>query len=363
MQKTNVLSFKEIKQRISLEQVLRYYNLFGTLEFKGKSHRGPCPFCEAADGTPFSVSLEKNCFQCFSCNASGNILDFVVQWEDVGIREAGQILTKNFTEEKEPHTAGKTVEKTAVQEARPAKKVDPPAPAGPRQNDAVGLAPSRDEAGEISEKAPSALAPAPVPSQDEIPSENEPLTFSLKNIEASHPMVKALGIHEDIVAAFGVGYYRGRGMMQNRIVIPVFNTSRQLVAYAGFHPEERTYTYPPKFRREIELYNLGAALVEQGADQGLILVRHPLEALMLVSAGHLNAVAIMGDALSEKQTELLLSEFGVGEKVTLFWSIQVDVVPTLSELFPHFFVRLCRYEERGDTPLGFTAEDVSTLLA
>jgi DNA primase len=65
MQKTNIL-FKEIKQRISLEQVLRHYSLFEGLTLKGKSHRGPCPFCEAANGNPFSVSLEKNCYQCFS---------------------------------------------------------------------------------------------------------------------------------------------------------------------------------------------------------------------------------------------------------------------------------------------------------
>jgi DNA primase len=66
MQKTNFLSFKEIKQRISLEQVLRHYSLFEGLTLKGKSHRGPCPFCESENGTPFSVSLEKNCYQCFS---------------------------------------------------------------------------------------------------------------------------------------------------------------------------------------------------------------------------------------------------------------------------------------------------------
>jgi DNA primase len=357
MQRTNVLSFKQLKERISLEQVLRHYGLFDGLQLKGKSHRGPCPFCEATDGTPFSVSLEKNCFQCFTCNASGNILDFVVRWEDVGIREAGQILTKNFVGEKEPHTESKTVEKNPEREVPLEEKADPPARL------AEATAKKAVEAGEKADKDLNVQAPATVPPQDETPFENEPLTFALKNIDPDHPSVKALGIHEDIVAAFGVGYYSGRGMMGNRIVIPVFNTSKQLVAYAGFHPEERTYTYPPKFRREIELYNLGAALVEQGADQGLILVRHPLEALMLVSAGHLNAVAIMGDALSEKQTELLLSEFGAGEKVTLFWSIQVDVVPTLSQLFPHFFVRLCRYEERGDIPLGFTAEGVSNLLA
>ncbi len=66
MQQTYALSFKDLKQRITIEQVLRHYNLFETLQPKGKSHRGPCPFCEAQDGSPFSVSLEKSCYQCFS---------------------------------------------------------------------------------------------------------------------------------------------------------------------------------------------------------------------------------------------------------------------------------------------------------
>jgi DNA primase len=354
MQKTNVLSFKELKQRISLEQVLRYYNLFEGLKLKGKSQRGPCPFCEAADGTPFSVSLEKNCFQCFTCHASGNILDFVVRWEDVGIREAGQILTKNFVGEKELHTASKTVEKTTKREAPSAKKADPPAPARPAGG---------GEVGERADKTLDAQTPAAVPPQDKTFSRNEPLTFTLKNIEPDRPSMKALGIQEDILTAFGVGYYRGRGMMENRIVIPVYNTSKQLVAYAGFHPEERTYTYPPKFRRELELYNLGSALADQGADQGLILVRHPLEALMLVSAGHLNAVAIMGDTISKEQVEALVSEHGAGEKLTLFWPMHTDIVPPLVALFPHFFVRLRRYECRENTSIGFTADDVRELLA
>jgi DNA primase len=346
MQQTNALSFKELKERISLKHVLQFYNLFEELKLKGKSHRGPCPFCEAADGTPFSVSLEKNCFQCFLCRASGNILDFVSKWEGVSIREASQILTKNLAQEKGPPPAAQTMEKITEREAPPAKKADP----------------LTDEIGERSNKTLDTQTPAAVLLQDETRSENEPLTFTLKNIEPDHPSVKALGIQEDILTAFGVGYYRGRGMMGNRIVIPVYNPSRQLVAYAGFHPEERTYTYPPKFRRELELFNVSGALADQGADQGVILVRHPLEALMLISAGHMNAVAIMGDSISDAQVGVLLDQHGIGEKVTLFWPIRVDIVPILSELLPDFFVRLRRYEEKSGTPLGFTAEDIQELL-
>ena len=155
-----------------------------------ESHRGPCPFCEAVDGTPFSVSLEKNCFQCFSCHASGNILDFVSKWESVSIREAGQVLAKNFVEEKTPHTGATSVEKTTEREVSPAKEAISPDPASPAGG---------GEAGERTDRALNAQAPAAVPPQDEIPSENEPLTFSLKNIESNHPSVKALGIQEDIL--------------------------------------------------------------------------------------------------------------------------------------------------------------------
>ena len=232
MLKNHVLSFKDLKQRISIEQVLRHYNLFDGLQIKGKSHRGPCPFCEAEEGSPFSVSLEKNCFQCFICHVSGNILDVVMKLEGVTLRQAGQFLNRTFVNgESTPEPA-----KDIQQEVSPVVDVK-----------------------EADETIPAAIPPPVAVSEsqnNEVPTHNESLTFALKNIEADHPSVKALGIREDIITAFGVGYYCGRGMMGHRIVIPIYNPGQQLIAYAGYHPEECTYTYPPKFRKELELYNL-----------------------------------------------------------------------------------------------------------
>jgi hypothetical protein len=71
----------------------------------------------------------------------------------------------------------------------------------------------------------------------------------------------------------------------------------------------------------------------------------------------------MGDTLCKEQKEVLLAKYGAGEKVTLFWPIHVDVVSTLSELLQDFFVRLRRYEEKENNPVGFTAEDAHELLA
>jgi hypothetical protein len=207
MQQSSALSFKGLKQHISIEQVLRHYNLFDGLQLKGKSHRGPCPFCEAAEGRPFSVSLEKNCFQCFICHVSGNILDVVMKLEGIPLRAAGQFLNRTFVNGEASHEPATIIQ----QEAAPVVKVR-----------------------EAEEKIPAVMPPpvAVCVSQTiEVPTHNEPLSFALKHIEADHPSVKALGIREDILTAFGVGYYRGRGMMGNRIVIPIYNPGRQLIAY------------------------------------------------------------------------------------------------------------------------------------
>jgi hypothetical protein len=342
MLKNRVLSFKELKQRISIEQVLQHYNLFETLHLKGKSHRGPCPFCEAADGTPFSVSLEKNCYQCFACKTSGNILDFVMQWEGIKVREAGQLLAKTFLDGRAPREPAQPLP-AALQEASPTDETTERTFTVPQ--------------------APSAEADQAPLNHTDLPSSNEPLTFALKNIEPQHPSVAALGIRDDILTAFGVGFYRGRGMMDHRIVIPIYNSARQLIAYAGFHPEEHTYTSPPKFRTDLALYNLSGACAAGGEELGVILVQHPLEVLLLASAGYLNAIAIMGESISKEQTDSLLQEHGAGGKVTLFWPTHADVTPTLTDLLAEFFVRVRRYEDKHETPLGFSAEEVRELLA
>src|SRR5918992_5660839 len=179
MQKTSALSFKDLKQRISIEQVLRHYNLFDGLRLKGKSHRGPCPFCGEKE-SPFSVSLEKNCFQCFVCHVSGNILDMVMKLEGMSLREAGQFLNRTFVDGTASHEPAKTIQ----QEAPPVVDVE-----------------------EADTKIPVAIAPPVAVSdsqQNELPTHNEPLTFALKHIESDHSSVKALGIREDTITAFGV---------------------------------------------------------------------------------------------------------------------------------------------------------------
>ena len=58
---------------------------------KGKNYWGVCPFHD--DHSPsMSVSKEKQIYTCFSCGASGNVFNFIEDFENVSFREALKIL-------------------------------------------------------------------------------------------------------------------------------------------------------------------------------------------------------------------------------------------------------------------------------
>jgi DNA primase len=88
-----MVSYKEVKENITIEQVLRKYGV--QYKKRGKQLTATCPFC---DGGGFKASPEKNCFKCFSdgCTAKGNILDFVAFFEKVSIKQAAQKLYDEF---------------------------------------------------------------------------------------------------------------------------------------------------------------------------------------------------------------------------------------------------------------------------
>lgn len=120
--------------------------------------------------------------------------------------------------------------------------------------------------------------------------------------------------------------------------------------YIGYNPEARSYTYPPRFHRDLEVFNLSRALAAQWVDDlDLILVRQPLEALVLVSAGFYNTAAIMGETLAETQVKRLLDEYGAEKKVTLFLPAgDPGATDLLLCLTRFFFVRLALYEPEKD---------------
>ena len=81
---------ENIRQNIDIVDIISEYI---PLTSKGKNFFGICPF--HSDHSPsMSVSREKQIYKCFACGASGNVFDFVKEYENINFFEAVKILAK-----------------------------------------------------------------------------------------------------------------------------------------------------------------------------------------------------------------------------------------------------------------------------
>lgn len=63
------------------------------IQKKGANYQGLCPFHN--EKTPsFTVSSNKQIFYCFGCHTGGNVISFVMKYENLGFQEAVQYLAK-----------------------------------------------------------------------------------------------------------------------------------------------------------------------------------------------------------------------------------------------------------------------------
>jgi DNA primase len=324
--------FKAVKKAVSMERLLTHYNLLDGLVQKGKSLKGTCPFCESG---AFSVSLEKNAWQCFSCRKSGNVLDFAGHMEGVKApREAAVFLTEAFSVGEKP--TAETPTKTPRRKRKENVK---------KEGDASGTPP----------------APEAKP-QDPVPEENPPLPFELQNVDLEHPTLEELGVSKGTLSAFRIGHYGGKGMFKGRIVFPIHNRKGELVAYGGINPNAPSERlYPPKYHRELDLFNALRAGLEQ--PNPLVIVEHPADVVALFEYGIASAVALMGEGMSESQANIAEELLGKRGRATLFlpWE-NPRIADTISKLIVRCHVRLVRFAPKKDSFVRFGEVDLQRLL-
>ena len=80
----------EIRQSVDIVDVISKYV---PLVARGKNYFGVCPFHD--DHSPsMSVSKDKQIYKCFSCGATGNVFNFIQDYENVSFKEALKILSE-----------------------------------------------------------------------------------------------------------------------------------------------------------------------------------------------------------------------------------------------------------------------------
>lgn len=262
------VNFAEIRNRVSLEQVLLGFYKLDNLKRQGQKLIGPCPVHGGDSPRAFHADLDKNVWHCFSgCRRGGNQLDLVALKENIPIREAALRLQAFCQGQGTPQPPSQRSEEKPREEK------------GEKKADRKG-----EEA-------------------------NRAINIQL-DLKHDHPhLIQDRKLQVETAEHFGVGYC-SRGIMRGCIAIPIHDDQGRLVAYAGrrLKPSEvrefGKYKFPKGFRKDLVLYNLHRAR-KQMAESGIILVEGFFSVLKLHEAGLLNAVASMGCTLSDKQAELI----------------------------------------------------------
>jgi DNA primase len=261
------VDFGAVKQAVSLEAVLRHYQVPGLRQSR-QQLVGRCPIHRGQRDDSFRASLGKNAFHCFACQASGNVLDFVAAMEPCSIRQAALRLQRWFS-------------LVAPGEGCP---LDP----------AGHLARRTVRKGELVREKEG---------------RNPPLRFALSGVDPAHPYLVERGIDPATAVEFGVGFYAGPGLLSGRAVIPIANARGQTVAYAGRALDGRLpkYKLPAGFRKALELFNLHRAAPT--GSKTVIVVEGYFDCLRVHRAGLPWVVALMGSSLSAEQENALLEAF------------------------------------------------------
>jgi DNA primase len=338
MPKSSFVDFRAVKAAITMEQVLEHYGILDKFKRSGDRLSGPCPIHKGSNPTQFSVSISKNAWNCFSqCKCGGNVLDFIARMEDVSIHAAALKAIEWFHLDPEAMSADSHEEAEKPSEAPTAGDAPRPKPAA---------------------------KPAPVPENG---TPNKPLQFRLDKLERTHPYLAERGLTLETVVDFGVGYC-AKGMMAERIAIPINNPEGAVVAYAGRFPGEPAegtpkYKLPQGFRKSLELFNLDRASKEPGP---IVIVEGFFGCMKLHQFGYRKVVALMGSTMSAMQEKLIrLHTNGQSRVIVMLDEDEAgragreDIAVRLAKFV---FVKIHAFEKDGQQPEDMSTDEVNQII-
>ena len=278
MPKNQFVDFKAVKSAVSMEQVLDHYGLLENLKRTGDSLSGACPIHGGSNQTQFRVSISKNLWNCFSdCKGGGNVLDFIAKMDGVSVHAAALKAVDWFGLNRDAMSSGSETKSSSRNNG-----AKPESSSKPRKES--------DATDSESTKA------------------NPPLKFRLEKLDRNHLYLSERGLTSETIEDFGIGYC-SKGMMTERIAIPINDSEGRVVAYAGRWPDEppegtSKYKLPPGFRKALELFNIDRA-IQGPAETPLVIVEGFFDAMKLHQLGCRKVVALMGSTLSPTQEEII----------------------------------------------------------
>jgi len=299
----NQLSKETIHQVVQGFDIIEFISEFVPLAKAGKEFKGLCPF--HSEKTPsFTVSSEKQLYYCFGCGSGGNIISFLMKYENCSFVEAIESLAqrKGIKLPEENSTVpqdSKWKEKEAIIQingmaARYYHDLLMKSPAG---KSAQRYLESRGVTSQTMEEF--CLGYSKNSWKDLL------LFFQKKNVSLDEALDAGVASHRQ---ERNEGYDRFRG----RIIFPIYSPDGQIIALGGRKIEDESLG--PKYMNSSEtlvysksnsLYGLYQAKQFIRKCGFAIVVEGYLDFHSLYQAGIRNVVATLGTSLTQGHVKLL----------------------------------------------------------
>lgn len=291
----NYLSENQIKEIRTSVDIVDVISDYIPLTAKGKNFFGVCPF--HADHSPsMSVSREKQIYTCFSCGASGTVINFVMDYENIGFRETIQKLANkagieiNLADTKKvPLKNQKLYEIYEISQKIYQNNL----------NSEVGI------------KAKEYLKDRQI--DNEIIKEFG-IGLSIRDTKLVTNILLKKGFKEkDLIDSglIGNGEKGIHDIYYNRIMFPLWDLSGKVVGYSGrIYDMNDTSKYintkeTAIFKKGELLYNYHRAKEEARKSGKIIIVEGFMDVIAAYKVGIKNVIATMGTAVTSNQANLI----------------------------------------------------------
>lgn len=285
---------EEIRMKNDIVDVISGYV---KLQRKGSSYFGLCPFHNEKSPS-FSVSPGKQMYYCFGCGAGGNVLTFIMEYENFSFPEALQFLADR---------AG--VELPKLDYSREAKE---------QADKKAQLLQINKEAAKYfyyqlyKDKGKHALTYLEGRQLSLETIKKFGLGYSDKFSNDLYRYLKKKGYSDSLLLESGLfNADEKRGMYDkfwNRVIFPIMDVNNRVIGFGGrvMGDGKPKYLNSPEtkiFDKSRNLYGLNLARTSRA--KNLIICEGYMDVIAMHQAGFTNAVASLGTALTSQQASLM----------------------------------------------------------
>lgn len=284
----------EITNLIQMSNIVSVISEYLPLIKSGANYKTRCPFHQ--EKTPsFVVNEQKQIFHCFGCGIGGNVVTFIMKYENLNFIESIKLLAKKNgvtlnlkSESAEDYTIYfKIMEMINVFNKNNLKN----------SREAKQYLLNRKFTEEIIKEFNIGYAGN---------NNNEFLNFIKKN-NLNIKLLEKLGLVS--ITKDNNIFYR----FNNRIIFPIYDLTERLIAFGGrvWQDDNKQAKYinspdSPIYKKGNNLYNLNSAKKYITKEDYVILSEGYVDVIMLHKYGFKNSVASLGTALTEQQAKLLM---------------------------------------------------------